>query len=208
MDYRFSEEKFKESFNAKDISNKSADSIRITHRPDGQFKLFPYKASGKTQAPIVSDLEDVVSGFFREALNKKTEPIEYNTLCDDLLEEIDIEDEDVDYFKDMIQSLFFDGDNFVASNLGLYQYQTATNNKSAENLAHYLFSVFDMNTDDCKKIEAAKDEYKFNVLEDIVIKTIESNKVSEADKKAEYFTIKDDIQKRFKSDFYFMLECT
>lgn len=206
MDYRFSEEKFKESFNAKDISNKSADSIRITHRPDGQFKLFPYKASGKTQAPIVSDLEDVVSGFFREALNKKTEPIEYNTLCDDLLEEIDIEDEDVDYFKDMIQSLFFDGDNFVASNLGLYQYQTATNNKSAENLAHYLFSVFDMNTDDCKKIEAAKDEYKFNVLEDIVIKTIESNKVSEADKKAEYFTIKDDIQKRFKSDFYFMLE--
>lgn len=206
MEYRFSEEKFKESFNAKDTTIKSVDSVRITHRPDGQFKLFPYKASGKTQAPIVSELEDVVSGFFRKALNKKTESIEYNALCDDLLEEIDIENEDIEYFKDMIQSLFFDGDNFVASNLGLYPYQTATNNKSVENLAHFLFSVLDMDADDCKKIEVAKDEYKFNVLEDMVIKTIESNKVSEADKMAEYFIIKDDIQKRFKRDFYFMLE--
>ncbi|MDE6209990.1 MAG: DNA phosphorothioation-dependent restriction protein DptG [Lachnospiraceae bacterium] len=206
MEYRFSEEKFKESFNAKDRTIKSVDSIRITHRPDGQFKLFPYKASGKAQAPIVAELEDVVSSFFREALNKKTEPIEYNTLCDDLLKEIDIEDEDIDYFKDMIQSLFFNVDNFVASNFGLYPYQTTTNNKSAENLAHFLFSVLDMDADACKKIEAAKNEYKFNVLEDMVIKTIESNKVKEAYKMADYFTVKDDIQKRFKSDFYFMLE--
>lgn len=206
MEYRFSENKFKESFNAKDTTIKSVDSIRITHRPDGQFKLFPYKASGKNQAPIVSELEDVVSVFFRDALNKKTEPIEYNILCDALLEEVDMEDEDVEYFKDMIQSLFFDGDNFVASNLGLYPYQTATNNKSAENLAHFLFSVLGMDADDCKKIEAVKDEYKFNVLENMVIKTIESNKVTEADKMAKYFIIKDDIQKRFKNDFYFMLE--
>lgn len=113
--------------------------------------MFPYKASGKTQAPIVAELEDVVSGFFREALNKKTEPIKYNALCDELLEEIEIEDEDVEYFKDMIQSLFFDGDNFVASNLGLYPYQTTIHNKSAENLAHFLFSVLDMDADDCKK---------------------------------------------------------
>ena len=35
MGYRFSVEKFKENFNAKDITDKSIDSVRITHRPDG-----------------------------------------------------------------------------------------------------------------------------------------------------------------------------
>ena len=107
MGYRFSVEKFKENFNAKDITDKSIDSVRITHRPDGNFQVFPYKATGKAQAPIVTELETVVSGFFREVLKKKTEPIEYNTLCAKLLEELEIEEEDTDYFKDMIRSLFF-----------------------------------------------------------------------------------------------------
>lgn len=31
MGYRFSVEKFKENFNAKDITDKSIDSVRITH---------------------------------------------------------------------------------------------------------------------------------------------------------------------------------
>lgn len=101
MGYRFSVEKFKENFNAKDITDKSIDSVRITHRPDGNFQVFPYKATGKAQAPIVTELETVVSGFFREVLKKKTEPIEYNTLCAKLLEELEIEEEDTDYFKDI-----------------------------------------------------------------------------------------------------------
>lgn len=57
MGYRFSVEKFKENFNAKDITDKSIDSVRITHRPDGNFQVFPYKATGKAQAPIVTELE-------------------------------------------------------------------------------------------------------------------------------------------------------
>ena len=80
MEYKFDKEKFKESFNAKDNETKSADSFRLTHKPDIQFKLYPYKASGKTQAPIVYNLEDVVTGFFREASNKVTEPILFEEL--------------------------------------------------------------------------------------------------------------------------------
>ena len=93
MEYKFVEEKFKKSFNAKSCERKSADSMRLTHKADNQFKLFPYKASGKTQAPIVTDLQDVVSGFFAEALNKKTEPIDYEDLCVSLLDEVEIEEE-------------------------------------------------------------------------------------------------------------------
>ncbi|MDD3138001.1 MAG: DNA phosphorothioation-dependent restriction protein DptG [Lachnospiraceae bacterium] len=206
MEYIFDEEKFIESFNAKSSETKSADSMRLTHRADNKFKLFPYKASGKAQAPVVTDLEDVVSGFFKEALNKKTDPIDFEDLCSAILDEIEVDCEDLEYFKDMLQSIFFEGDNFVATNLGLYPYQIATNNKSADNLAHFLFSVFGVNKKDCDAIITAKNKYHFNVLEDMVIKTIETKKVSEAEKRQPYFSIKTDIQDRFRKDFYFMLE--
>ena len=80
MDYSFDENMFISTFNAKSDGSKSLDSMRLTHKPDNAFKLFPYKASGKSQAPIVTELADVVSGFFREALNKKTEVITYDNL--------------------------------------------------------------------------------------------------------------------------------
>ncbi len=206
MGYIFDEEKFIESFNAKSPDTKSADSMRLTHKADNQFKLFPYKASGKKQAPIVTDLEEVVSGFFREASNKKTEQIKFDDLCEELLKEIDVDEDDVEYFQDLIQSIFFEGKNFVANNLGLYPYQTITNNKSADNLAHFLFSVFGMNQDDKEKIEDAKNQYRFNVIEDMVIKTIEEKKVTEAEEVTPYYCIKTDIQEKFRNDFYFMLE--
>lgn len=206
MGYAFSEEKFITSFNAKSTEEKSADSMRLTHKPDGAFKLFPFKASGKTQAPIVLNLEDIVSGFFREALGKKTEAIDFESLCNAILDEVEIDNEDIEYFKDMLQSMFFVGNDFVANNLGLYPYQTVTNNKSAENLAHFLYSVFGITDEDCKAIEKAKDQYRFNVLEDMVIQTMETKKVTEAETREPYFCIKTDVQEKFRSDFYFMLE--
>ena len=206
MEYKFDKEKFKESFNAKDNETKSADSFRLTHKPDTQFKLYPYKASGKTQAPIVYNLEDVVTGFFREASNKVTAPILFEELCNNLMDDVDVADEDMDYFKDMIQSLFFRESDFIADNLGLYPYQTTTNNKSADNLAHFLYSVMGISEEDCKKIEVAKSQYQFNFLEDMVIKNIESRNVYEAEKKQAYFIVKDDIQELFKADFSYMLE--
>lgn len=56
---------------------------------------------------IVTDLEDVVSGFFRCVLNKKTEMVKFDELCDALMEEVDVDDDDVDYFRDLIQSIRF-----------------------------------------------------------------------------------------------------
>lgn len=206
MAYVFNVETFIESFNAKTSESKSIDSMRLTHKADNHFKLFPYKASGKTQAPIVMDLEEVVSGFFRSVLNKKTDTIKFDELCDALLEEVDVDDDDVDYFKDLIQSTFFKGEDFIANNIGLYPYQTQINNKSADNLARFLFYVLGINEQDCERIESAKKEYRFNVLEDMVINTIEAKKVSDAEENAPYFAIKRDIQEIFREDFHFMIE--
>ena len=48
--------------------------------------------------------------------------------------------------------------------------------------------------------------YKYNVLEELVIKNIESNKALEGGNRKEYFIIKNDIQERFKNDFYCVLQ--
>ena len=206
MEYSFSERKFIESFNAKSIEEKSVDAMRLTHKPDNEFKLFPYKASGKIQAPIVTELEDVVCEFFREVFRIKTDEITFEELCEDLFEEIDIEDEDKDFFKDMVQSMFFRNNNFIASNIGLYQYQTTCNNKSAENLAHFLFSVLGINEQNCEFIEEVKAKCKYNVLENMVIEIIESKKVTLSENRQKYFCVNTDIQEKFREDFCFMLE--
>lgn len=205
MGYSFSEDKFIASFNAKSIEEKSADSFRLTHKLDSAFKLFPYKATGKQQAPIVTNLEDIVSTFFREIQGEKTEPVNFDSLCEAIIEEVEIDDEDLDYFRDVLQSLFFSGNDFVANNLGLYPYQTVSNNKSADNLAHYLYSVLGLDEEDYNAVETAKSQYHFNVLEDMVIQTMERKKISESEGKEPYFSVKSDIQKKFREDFHFML---
>ena len=75
MEYQFDYATFCKTFNVKD--DKAIDSLRLTHTQDINFKLFPYKASGKTQAPIITELEEVVSDFFRKSLNWKVN--RYNT---------------------------------------------------------------------------------------------------------------------------------
>lgn len=166
MEYQFDYATFCKTFNVKD--DKAIDSLRLTHTQDINFKLFPYKASGKTQAPIITELEEVVSDFFRKSLKLESEPVQYESLCDNIITEMDIEDEDIEIFKEMIHSLFFEGDNFVAKNLGLYPYQTKVNNKSVDRLAGFLIDVLGLNGNDCNIIEQAMKNYPYNVVEKLV----------------------------------------
>lgn len=141
--YMYPEES--KTFNVK--QDKSIDSLRLTHNQDIHFHLFPFKASGKTQAPIIEELDDVVSGFFRKTLNLKIKPIELNTLCENIISEMDIENNDIELFREMLQNLFFNGDEFVALNLGLYPYQTCIDNKSVDRLVRCIWAA----KGDCSK---------------------------------------------------------
>jgi len=207
MLYSFSKDIFIGSFNAKSTEEKSVDSIRITHYQDNQFKLFPYKAATKSAAPIVYDLEDVVSVFFRLSLNKKSDPIIFDDLCDTLLKNIEINETDIYLFKEIINNMFFKNGSFIANNIMLYPYQTTTNNKSSENLAKYLFSVLGINESDCKMIEKSKNNIRFSVLESMISNALESKNISDSEVFVPYFQIKTDIQDSFKNDLYFMLNC-
>ena len=199
MNYQFDYEKFCETFNVK--TDKAVDSLRLTHTQDICFKLFPYKASGKAQAPIVTELDGIVSGFFRKALGVETEPVEFEALCNSLIEEMDIEDEDVEFFKDVIQSLFFEDSDFVAKNLGLYPFQTRMNNKSEERLAGFLLNILGVDQHDCIDIGNAMDQYQYNVIEKMVVEAINATKTTEKDTEISYFPIIIDVQEKFKKDF-------
>lgn len=185
--------------------DKAIDSLRLTHTQDINFKLFPYKASGKAQAPIITDLEEVVSDFFRKSLSLETEPVEYKSLCDAIIAEMDIADEDIEIFKEMIHSLFFEGDDFVAKNLGLYPYQTKVNNKSADRLAGFLLDVFGLNGNDCNIIEEAMKKHPYNVVEKVVVDAIQTSKTGTVRNYKSYFPVILDVQEKFKKDFHFML---
>lgn len=203
MEYQFDYATFCKTFNVKD--DKAIDSLRLTHTQDINFKLFPYKASGKTQAPIITELEEVVSDFFRKSLKLESEPVQYESLCDNIITEMDIEDEDIEIFKEMIHSLFFEGDNFVAKNLGLYPYQTKVNNKSVDRLAGFLIDVLGLNGNDCNIIEQAMKNYPYNVVEKLVVDAIQTSKIGSTNNNKSYFPVVIGVQEKFKNDFYFML---
>lgn len=205
MDYIFNEERFIKCFNVRSIEEKSTDSLRLSHIPDNSFKLFPFKASGRLQAYIVTELEEILSGFFRRALNVKSDVVSYDVLCEHLRSKVEISSDDFELFKDIVKELFFDGDNFVATNLGLYPYQSRMNNKSADRLAYFLFCIFEINQADCEAIKTSINSYPYNVIEQMVVEIIDATG-DEHELEKTYFPVISDVQEKFKKDFYFMLQ--
>lgn len=202
-DYFFDEALFKKNFSVKE--DKPENIYRLNHTTDKNFKLFPYKATPKTASPIVYDLGDCISKFFRNALEITAEPVDYDKLCDKLKGNIEIEDDDIEMFKNIISSLFFKNGNFCAYNIGLYPYQAIADNKSSERIAEFLYCVFGLDHTDKDNIKAAGDKYSFNVLERMIVDSIDTQNNEPKLKSEKYYQIINSIQKQFKADFAFML---
>ena len=208
-EYYFDEELFRYNFNAKDPGtnpgDKPIDSYRLNHVADKCFKLFPYKATTPNASPIVYNLGDSVSGFFRKTLGISTKTVGFDELCKRVQDKIDVGENDIDFFQDIIHSLFFKGDNFLGNNIGLYPYQTVVENKSADRVADYLYCVLDINEQDAEKIRRAEEEYPFNVLEKMVVDLISSDETESIQTESKYYQVVREVQKGFKEDFEFML---
>ncbi|MBP2656982.1 MAG: hypothetical protein H6Q69_14 [Firmicutes bacterium] len=204
MEYLFSEIRFKDNFN---VNNKrSADSIRLTHFADKSFKLFPYKATGKNSAPIVLDLTDILSQFFKLIMHVETEVIDYDSLCQKLIDRISVEETDRDVFKELIHDLFFRNGHFNASTIGLYCYQSQEENKSVNRLAKFLYDVMGLDNKDCVFIKNLIDHYTCNVIEQLVLDAVDMEVTNHQKNEEKYFTIVTNVQNGFKDDFKFMLK--
>lgn len=201
MNYRFSEEIFKGTFNWKSLEERSVDSCRITHHQNIRFKLFPYTANGQT--PIVTDMEEVIGDFIKVALEIESTDTDFQSLIKNIEDTIDNDEE---YLEHIIHTIFYRENKFVADNIGLYAYKGASENASVEKLAKYLNDVFGIDCDDKKAINDAMQRYPYNALEKLVTESLGSVSASKEKEKGTYFTIFEDAGKLFKQDFHFMLE--
>lgn len=201
MNYRFSEEIFKGTFNWKSLEERSVDSCRITHHQNIRFKLFPYTANGQT--PIVTDMEEVIGDFIKVALEIESTDTDFQSLIKNIEDAIDNDEE---YLEHIIHTIFYRENKFVADNIGLYAYKGASENASVEKLAKYLNDVFGIDCDDKKAINDAMQRYPYNALEKLVTESLGSVSASKEKEKGTYFTIFEDAGKLFKQDFHFMLE--
>ncbi len=201
MNYRFSEDAFKETFNWKSTEERSVDTCRITHHQNIRFKLFPYTANGKT--PIVTDMKEVIGDFIKTAIGVKTPDTDFQKLMSNVKDATGVDEEK--YLAQIIRALFYHDDKFVADNIGLYAYKGASENSSVEKLAQYLNDVFSIGVDDKQTIKEAMQKYPYNALEKLMTDCLGSIPVDDEEEKSPYFTVFEDAGQRFKKDLRFML---
>ena len=204
--YHFSEEEFKKNFKWKSLDEKSSDSCRIYHIPDQRFKLYPYKATGKKQSPIVIDMEEVIGEFIKIAMNVTTSNADFDSVINRVIKEIDIEKDDIPSLLDIIKSLFYKDGQFVANNIGMYVFKGDSDNKSVPRHAIFLNDVLRIDDTDKKVINTAMDLYPYNALERLMIDCIDTNKNYKKQDKTPYFVVYEDAAQKFKKDFHFMLK--
>ncbi|MCC8050824.1 MAG: DNA phosphorothioation-dependent restriction protein DptG [Clostridiales bacterium] len=206
MRYHFSEEEFKKNFKWKSLDEKSLDSCRIYHIPDQRFKLFPYKATGKAQSPIVTEMEDVIGEFIKIAMNVTTPDTDFDSIINKVIEETEIEEEDIQSLSNIIKIFFYKDDQFVANNIGMYVFKGDSDNKSVQRLAAFLNDVLRIDDVDKQAISTTMNSYSYNALEQLMADCIGTNKKSEESDNSSYFVVYEDASNKFKNDLHFMLK--
>ena len=192
MKYHFSEEEFKKNFKWKSLDDKNSDSCRIYHIPDQRFKLFPYKATGKKQSPIVTEMEEVIGEFIKIAMNVTTSNTDFDSVINRVIEETEIGKDDIQSLSDIIKALFYKNGQFITNNIGMYVFKGDSDNKSVPRHAVFLNDVLRIDNVDKNKIKTAMESYLYNVLERLMIDCIGIKENNEERKSASYFVVYED----------------
>ena len=203
MTYRFVEEEFKNNFSWKSTDVTSADSLRIAHTQDQRFKLFPYKANGKS--PIVTDTKEVVGDFIKTALKAESKDTDFSKLIKKVEDEVAIEQENMNSLFSIIRMMFYNEGKFISDNIGMYAYKGSSDNKSVERLAKFLNDVLKVDQDIVHAITEAQKKYPYNALEELVIQCLDAVPSKDNQTEPGYYVVFEDAGKQFKKDFIFML---
>lgn len=141
----------------------------LTHKQGGKYKLLPYAANEKT---LVSEFSGVVGAFSRMISNKELKG-EFNAdkLIDEVAEQIGEYEgsSSKEVFKDIIRTMFIDGDNLVDFDIKTINYIPASS--ADEKIAKFLFStLFDKSLND--EVSKHYDRELDNVLYRLVLKAL------------------------------------
>ncbi|MDY6228886.1 MULTISPECIES: DNA phosphorothioation-dependent restriction protein DptG [unclassified Clostridium] len=111
----------------------------LTHKQGGRYKLLPYAANEKT---LVSEFSGVVGAFSRMISNKELKS-EFNAdkLINEIAEQIGEYEgsSSKEVFKDIVRTMFIDGNNLVDFDIKTINYISATS--ADEKIAKFLFSA-------------------------------------------------------------------
>ena len=164
MNYTFSPEKFINNFKVDIDKKKGADALRLINKQGIRIKIFPYSATSNKQAPIVTDLKDIIGDFVQKILNIKAFNANFGQIKQYIQDEVNVsEQNDLDELIENIRLLFFRNGKFVTNNIGLYAYQgkpekgskeTERYNKSVNELSTFLYNVFNIGEEDEQLIKS------------------------------------------------------
>ncbi|MBE6054299.1 MAG: DNA phosphorothioation-dependent restriction protein DptG [Clostridium sartagoforme] len=141
----------------------------LTHKQGGRYKLLPYAANEKT---LVSEFSGVVGAFSRMISNKELKG-EFNAdkLIDEIADQIGEYEgsSSKEVFKDIVRTMFIDGNNLVDFDIKTINYISATS--ADEKIAKFLFStLFDESLSE--KVSNQYDRETDNVLYKLVLKAL------------------------------------
>lgn len=106
MKYKFDKDKFKDSF----IDSRE----KFIHKRN-YINFFPYLTNNKVH---IVDFENVVGMYLCNLKNERPKYIEMFNIIAEIMNEIDIEEKDKNFFKEIIKKLYFDkNENLLKNNL-------------------------------------------------------------------------------------------
>lgn len=174
----------------------------LTHRQGNKYKLLPYAANEKT---LVSDFSGVLGAFSRFISDKELkEEFNINSFINEVTDEIAEYEGDTskETFKDIIRSMFIDGNNLVDFHIKTINYISSTN--ADEKIARFLYStLFDESLKD--KVKIHYDRNVNNILYKLVLKALPELK-EKSFTTNEYKCYMPFIKELFKKDFEFLIE--
>lgn len=205
MQYKFDETLFKNTF--KVMEDKPVNLRRLIHVTEMGFKLFPNLTNkDQKKVPPVKDMEDVIGGVFRCAMNVEKKQIRYDDLLENFINTVDVSDDHKDIIGNAILGLLFKNGKFCPTNIKLYPYKTPKNSREvdADELAYFLYCVLG-NSNDIQKIVTEHSNKECNVLEKIIIDYVESIQNTSPKFEEPYIPIYTGMQDIFLNDLEYML---
>lgn len=211
INYKFSITEFEQNFKVKKGIGIAEDVLKLTHKTNNKFRLFPYKATRKQAAPIITHMVDVIGVFLKYILDIETEEIEYEKLCNKMASKLlDMEEDEKNTFQDIVRILFFGEKGFTGSNIGTYIYQSPNPSKkfndSVEDLAFFLFYNLGIDEEICRKVKLTMEKHSYNAMEKLVFDSVDRIDAYHQKSHKRYFTVVKCIQGKMKRDFQYMLD--
>ena len=200
MIYTLSVDSFNNTFSV------AADGSKLTHRSGKRFKLFPFIANNNVE-PVLT-LKDLIGRYLSQVEGKDPVPVTVEVLVNKLKidAELEIELGAEELFEQVVRHMFFDQDGKIRPiNLRMLMQTPCTESKESK-LADYLVDVLGDVTILNQYLDNAIErlDAQSNALESFTTSKFEYKPCSR-EAGSEYQRITSAIQKKFESDFEYIL---